>query len=183
MNDQTTIEEPATEEKVAKNLIGEKYRGKYKTPDWIGEFVNERAVEYGTKMVETKVVDEDGNEVVETKEVRTKKKSLNLDTFFALCEMNNIDPALVARMKSQREGVNAIGRIRMTLGNSLRAAARKRGGLLDLEGNFVGAPESITKGAPPIETPNGEKLVTASQPAEASDPLPAEDDAAVDSEE
>ncbi len=141
------------------SIIDPKYRDKYKDPDWIGELINSNATDAVTKTVKSK--DKDGNETEET--VETKKRKLDLDRFFALCKANHID---TASMEEQVGRPNATGRIRMTLGNSLRAAARRRGGLFDNDGNWQDAPEAITKGAEPTENPDGSKIAKAKAEAE-----------------
>lgn len=137
------------------SIIDAQYREKYKTPDWLGDFVNANAVDAVTKEVEVK--DEEGN-VTGTETKTTGKTVLDLDKFFDLCEKNHVN---TDKMRAQRDGKNAAGRIRMTLGNSLRAAARRRGGLFDLDGEWNEAPEEITKGKEPVENADGTKIAKA----------------------
>lgn len=116
-----------------KSIIGSKYAGKYKDKDWLGQFVDANATDAVTR--EKKLVDpETKAETVET--IETGKRSLNLDKLFQLCKANGID---TAKMEAQRDRPNAPGRIRMTLGNRLRAAAKHRHGLYDLNGEWTDA--------------------------------------------
>lgn len=116
-----------------KSIIGSKYAGKYKDKDWLGQFVDANATDAVTR--EKKMVDpETKAETVET--IETGKRSLNLDKLFQLCKANNIE---TGEMEAQRDRPNAPGRIRMTLGNRLRAAARHRHGLFDRNGEWVPA--------------------------------------------
>jgi hypothetical protein len=62
-----------------------------------------------------------------------KRTRLDLDKLFALADANHVD---TAKMKAQRDQKNAPGRIRMTLGNNLRAVAKRRHGLNDVGGVF-----------------------------------------------
>lgn len=143
-------------------IIDSKYRGKYKTPDWVGTFINKNASDEKMKTIKTK--NEEG-EITSEETVGTGKFVLNLDDFFGLCKVNHID---TSKMEEQRDRPNAPGRIRMTLGNSLRAAARRRGGLYDLDGEWQDAPEEITGGVEPVENPDGTKIAKA-KPAESEE--------------
>lgn len=139
------------------SIIGEKYRGKYKgASDWIGEVIQANC---STQPMKT-VKDAEGNET----EVAKGKSVLNVDALISLSKANHID---TSKMEEQRDRKNAPGRIRMTLGNMLRAAARKRHGLY-INGEWVEAPEAFLESAPdePTETRDGEKIVKAKPAAE-----------------
>lgn len=144
-----------------KSIIDPKYQGKYKEKDWLGKFIDEQATD--PVMKEVKLKDEDGKPTGETEMQPTAKTKLDLDKFFALADANYID---TASMKEQRDRPNAPGRIRMTLGNSLRAAAKHRHGLFDLDGNWVEAPEEFLGDAEKTQNPDGSKIAK-EKPAEA----------------
>lgn len=139
-----------------KSIIPAKYQGKYREKDWLGNFIDQHATTVATKSV--KVKGEDGKPTGETEEVETNKRVLDLDAFFALCKANGID---TAKMEEQRDRPNAPGRIRMTLGNSLRAAARRRHGLNTADGEFVVADAEFVDGHEKTETPDGERIAKA----------------------
>lgn len=134
------------------SIIDEKYRDRYREPDWVGQMINKDATE--TIMKTVKVKDEEGN-VTGEEEVPTKKSKLDLDKLFKICEVNKID---YAKFDEQRDNPNAPGRIRMSVGNMLRAAARRRGGLYDINGDWQLAPAELMDGKEPTETPDGEKI-------------------------
>lgn len=141
-----------------KSIIGAKYQDRYKEKDWLGNFIDSNATDPVTREKKTKVKDEAGVETVTTETVETGKRKLNLDNFFALADANLID---TASMREQRDRPNAPGRIRMTLGNSLRAAARHRHGLFDVAGVWVEAPADWLGDAVRIQHPDGSKIVVA----------------------
>ena len=150
-------------EDTGKSIIPAKYQGKYREKDWLGKFIDEQATETVMKTVKTK--NEEG-EVDGEDTVPTNKRVLDLDAFFALCETNHID---TSKMKAQRDRPNAPGRIRMTLGNSLRAAARKRHGLFDAEGEWHNADDDFIGDAPLKENRDGTKIAAAKTEAETAD--------------
>jgi hypothetical protein len=118
---------------VSGNFINEKYQGKYRgASDWIGELID----------AECLVEDKDGN------------VSLDLKALFALAKANGID---TAKYKAQAEQPHATGRLRMTLGNALRARARRRHGLLTADGTRkkLTDPKSIEAPPEPIEKIDG----------------------------
>lgn len=135
----------------SKSIIDPKYRGN-RDKDWLATFVDEQVRVPVMKTVKTK--DEEGN-VTGEEQVPTTKSVVDLDKLFALCAANNVD---AERMKEQVDRPNAPGRIRMTLGNSLRAACKRRHGLYDLDKNWVAAPAEFLDGAELKENPDGSKL-------------------------
>lgn len=151
-----------TEVKSTASIIDPKYRGRAKVADWLSLFVDNIVTKPVTKEKTVKSKDEDGNEVVSTETVTLARRQLDLDALFALAQSNSID---TAKMEEQRDRPNAPGRIRMTLGNSLRAAAKHRHGLFDLEGNWHEADAEFVGDAPKTQNPDGSKIVTA-KPAE-----------------
>lgn len=144
-----------------KSIISEKYAGRGKEKDWLGRFIDDQAVSPVTR--EKTVKNDDGTETTEA--VATSKTTLDLDRLFALCSANHID---TSKMEEQRGRPNAPGRIRMTLGNSLRAAARKRHGLFDIDREWRAAPGEWLNGAPLKENPDGTKVVV-DAPADAAE--------------
>lgn len=166
------------EEKQTKSIIGSKYQDRYKEKDWLGQFIDANVTEASTREKVTKTKDEDGNEVETVETVVLKKRTLNLDKLFELSKANHID---TTAMEEQRDRKNAPGRIRMTLGNSLRAAAKHRHGLFDLEGNWVEAPEEFVGDGVKTQNPDGSKIVVAKvEAAEATNEPEAATEAADD---
>lgn len=122
-------EEVATTE--AKSIVDPKYADRYKDrpKDWVANLIDAEATVPVTKVVKTK--DEDGTETEEV--VETGKRTLDLDRLFDLARANGVD---VTNLEASRDTQGAPGRARMTVANSLRAAARKRHGLNDANGNW-----------------------------------------------
>lgn len=124
------------------SIVPDKYKGKYKgASDWVGEFIESQC-----------------NETPEG----AKKSQLNVNRLFDLAEANGIN---VDKFKGQE---NAAGRMRMTIGNSLRATARKRHGLKTIAGKNTKAPAEFieaavekfgAKYAEPQEKPDGTRIV------------------------
>lgn len=143
------------------SIIDPKYRGKYtkETRDWVGAFIDTECGSPVMKTVKTK--DEDGT--VKTSEVATGKVAIDVDKLFKLAEQNHIDCEKYAESK------DAVGRMRMTLGNSLRAAARKRHGLKNLGGTFMTASTEFVKDlGEATETADGQKIAKAKPEAAAA---------------
>lgn len=150
------------------SIIDSKYKDRYKAKDWLGTFIDEQASEQVQKSVPTK--NEDGSPGPDEL-VPVGKPVLNLDKFFALTRANAID---TASMEAQRDQKNAPGRIRMTLGNSLRAAAKKRHGLNTIDGTFVEAPAEFLGDATKTHNPDGSKIVVEKATAPEGEPAPTE---------
>lgn len=160
--------EPKTTEAVAeptakKSIIPEKYQGKYKgAEDWLSQFIDGQVKTVPMKdKTTTETVD--GEEITKTISVAAGKAKLDLDKLFALTDANGIDSK---EMQAQRDRKNAPGRIRMTLGNALRAAAKHRHGLNNIDGNFVDAPAEFIGDAAKTHNPDGSKIVVAKPSAE-----------------
>jgi hypothetical protein len=150
MADENETVAPAAENK---SIIGEKYRGKYTgAGDWLAGMIDGQVQTPEFKDKTTK--DEDGVET--TRSVATGQKPVDLKKLFELAEANGIDAE--ARYGDQIERPNATGRLRMTIGNMLRARARKRHGLNDLEGNFVAADADFVGDHPKTQHPDGSKI-------------------------
>lgn len=137
----------------SKTIIDSKYRDKYKTPiDWLAEFVDSQVKK---PVMKTKTVtDEESGEKTET-QVETKKTRVDMDALFGLMDQNNID---VAKYEEQRDRPNAAGRLRMTFGNMLRAAAKKRHGLVDLNGEWHDAPAEFVGDHAKTHNRDGSKI-------------------------
>jgi hypothetical protein len=138
----------------SKSIIDPKYRGK-RDKDWLAEFIDGQVKVAVMKTVKTK--DDEGN-VTGEEQVPSAKSVVDLDKLFALSRANHIDAKIVDSMIEQRDRPNAPGRIRMTLGNSLRAAARKRHGLYDIGGAWNEAPEAFVGESPRVEARDGSKM-------------------------
>lgn len=116
----TTKKPKAEKQQKAQNgetssIVNPKYRELYKTrePDFVAQVLNDQAVD--TKTVKGK----DGAE-------EERRGMVNVDALFALAEANGLE---VEKFRSQVGSPNFAGRFRMTVGNMLRATARKRHGL------------------------------------------------------
>lgn len=167
MTKEDTIAEPTAK----KSIIPEKYQGKYKgAADWLTTFVDGqvKAVAMKDKTVKETV---DGEEVTKTIQVASGPAKLDLDKLFALCDANGIDSK---DMQAQRDRKNAPGRIRMTLGNSLRAEAKHRHGLNTIDGTWTEAPAEFLGDAPKTKNPDGSKIVVAKADTPATEDTVAE---------
>lgn len=141
-------------DKQDKSIVPEKYREKYRGPgDWVKQFMTAQVTKPKTKEVDVK--DEDGNVVgTDTKEL--KGSVTDIEALFDLAVANNLD---VDKYRGDVDKKNAVGRLRMTIGNKLRAAARRRHGLNDLNGDWHDADSDFLAGLPdPTETQDGEKI-------------------------
>lgn len=117
------------------NFMPERYRDKYRgDQDWLGNFIN----------MNCRRVLEEG-----------KAAQLCLDSLMNLAEVNAIDPKSVSYWRKQFNKPGAPGRIRMTIGNMLRARAKRRHGLFDLEDNWVRADDEFIGDARRTEEPDG----------------------------
>lgn len=168
METQTETAAPAKEP--SKSIIPEKYRVR-KDPDWLAGFIDDQVRMPIMKTVAVK--DEQGNDAG-TEEKDTGKTAVDLDALFKLCELNHVK---TDKMRAQTDRPNAPGRIRMTLGNSLRAAAKRRHGLFALDGEWTAVPEGFVEaGTVPTEMPDGTRFAVAKPAADA----PSTEDAPAD---
>jgi hypothetical protein len=146
------------------SIIDPKYRNKYRDGgDWLSQFVDSQVKEPVTK--EKVVTAEDGTKTTEV--VETKQTRINMDNLFALAEVNSID---VDKYKPDADKPNAPGRLRMTIGNMLRAAAKKRHGLYNVHGEWNEADAEFIGDALKTQNPDGSKVVVEkpeAEPAEA----------------
>lgn len=131
-----------------KSIIGGDYAKKYRErgADWIGELIDKQCVAQDDKGKPTGLVIED---------------------LFGLAEVNGID---VTKYRTQVDRPNAVGRLRMTIGNMLRARAKRRHGLYATDQKWVKAPkeflESIDAPEKPTEQKDGTKIVAPKPKAE-----------------
>ena len=110
-------------------MIDSKYAGKYKgASDWNGELIKAQCYDVG------------------------EGKGLDLDSLFTMAEANHLD---ITELKTQRGRKNAPGRLRMTIGNSLRAAAHRRGGLYGPDEKWHKADDGFMDGREVTEGKDG----------------------------
>jgi len=154
------------------SIMPDKFRSKdYKgAQDWLTSFVDGQVKVAVTKTVTTKA--EDGTETTST--VDTAKTTVSMDALFALGKVNNLN---VDKYADQVENKNAPGRLRMTIGNMLRAAARKRHGLFDVNGEWHAAPDDFVGDAELKENRDGTKIAKV-KAAETAEPAKEDADAA-----
>ena len=129
-----------------KSIINSKYTGKYReASDWMGDFIRKNASAFEEVTVNGKTVEQEAG--------------LDVDALFTLAENNGLD---VASHKKRKKDPGFVGNFRMSLGNMLRAVARKRHGLYDVENTFRKAPADwlSEQGAPEkaTHTKDGEKI-------------------------
>lgn len=173
----TTEETTSTEQApVRKSIIPPKYQGKYKgAEDWLASFIDGQVKV--VPMKDKTVTEGEGDDAItKTITVAAGKAKLDLDKLFALSEANSIDAEIVKTMREQRGRKNAAGRIRMTLGNALRAAAKHRHGLYTIDGTWTDAPAEFIGDAVKTHNPDGSKIVVA-KPATTEDSAKAEGEA------
>lgn len=146
------------------SIIDPKYKGRPAKADWLTDFLNRHASNAAHKTVKVPATeDTPAREDL----VATGKFSTNLGKLFAIAEANGF-PA-TEKYGDQVERKNAVGRLRMTIGNVLRATAKKRGGLYDADKNFVDADDAFMGGNAPTHNPDGTKIPKApASTAEAS---------------
>lgn len=156
--------EDTTTAPAKKSIIPDKYQGKYKgAEDWLSEFIDGQVKV--VPMKDKTVTEGEGDDAVtKTISVAAGKAKLDLDKLFALTDANAIDSK---EMQAQRDRKNAPGRIRMTLGNALRAAAKHRHGLNTIDGTWTEAPAEFIGDSPKTQNPDGSKIAVAKASAEA----------------
>lgn len=113
------------------SIVDKKYAEKYKSKekDWLSKFID------------SQVITEDS-------------KKINTEKLLDLARANGID---VKDWEGQ-EGGSVPGRMRMTLGNMLRAAARKRHGLNDVESKWHDADAEFIGDVKKVQNPDGTKI-------------------------
>lgn len=140
------------------SIVPDKYKGKYKGPsDWLGHFINDQA--YSAKIeAEYEVTkNEDGSEKKTLKRKAVPAK-LDVSKLFALAHQNGLK---TDKYGTAAENEKNGGRMRMTIGNMLRAEAKARHGLVDLAGNFVEADADFIGDHVKTKNADGSKIVTA----------------------
>jgi hypothetical protein len=110
--------------------------------DWINRILDERCT--NTINAVPAETDDEGNVV---KRGRKGKKVLDLEALKALAADNAIEVKAYPNP----------GMYRMNVGNMLRAAARKRGGLV-IDGEFTSAPSDFEVNEKITENPDGSKI-------------------------
>lgn len=163
-------DETQNEETSSNSIIADKYRDGYKgAEDWLSEFIDGQVKK---PVMKTKTIkDDDGNET--TEEYATKQTRVDLEALFTLADQNSLDAR--ARYADQVDRKNAAGRLRMTIGNMLRAAARHRHGLFDVEGEWNDAPEGFLGDHPKTQERDGTKIVPPKPEADAETETESED--------
>jgi len=140
-------------ENESKSIIADKYgKGYTGANDWLAGFIDGQVKEAVTR--EKTVTDDEGNKTTET--VELKRKTLNVDKLFDLAAANGIDAR--AAYGDQLDRPNAAGRLRMTIGNKLRSAAKHRHGLYDIDGDWAEAPVEFIGDHAKTQNPDGSKI-------------------------
>lgn len=152
-----------------KSIIGKKYGKGYRgAEDWCRDFIDEQVKVAKTSTKEVKN-EETGEVTTETREL--KGKVLDIDKLLGLARVNNLDEGAIANLEKQKDKRNAPGRIRMSIGNMLRAAAKKRHGLYDLDGEWTDAPTDFVGETERTEERDGKTIAKApAQEAPAEEP-------------
>lgn len=146
------------------SIVNPKYRGKYnaENADWLSRLIV--ANTYVQKTKEKTIKAEDGTETTET--VNVGKPAVDLEKLFDFAEANAINARELYGDQVDRAG--AAGRLRMTIGNLLRSAAKRRHGL-NVDGKFVEAPAEFIGEVAKTENPDGSKIAKpAKEEAEAA---------------
>lgn len=121
------------------SIVDETYRERYRGPgDWFKQLIDGECYYHVTKIVEE--TQEDGTITVIEK--TTKKRRLDVEKLFDLATENGIDEDRLTKFREIVGTNTSEGRIRMSVGNMLRAKAKKEGGLM-VNGKFVKAPEEF----------------------------------------
>lgn len=117
-NTDAPVAEVANEASTKKSIVDPKYRNRYKgeeAKDFVSKFIEEQC----------RVASTDG-----------KSSVFDTGKLFDLALLNGGKQAKVDKLKTQEGGRGYGPRMRMTLGNVIRASARKRHGVVALDGNF-----------------------------------------------
>ncbi len=130
-----------------KSIIPAKYRDQNKEPDWIGSLITKHCTNSEQK------TDDDG------KPVGKAKVTLDCEALIAMAEANGLEKA--GEFRPVISTKNGPGRVRMSVGNMIRAAARRRGGIFHLkdgEPKWNNAPEEFMGDREPTEKRDGTKI-------------------------
>lgn len=157
-----------------KSIIDPKYRGKYKTPDWLGTFMagqvtNTKTLPATPATEATEQVGEIGKEGFKPAKAakaaqpeRVVADGVDVEKVFALGRKNGLN---LDKFETQKDGHGFEGRFRMTVRNMLQTVAKQRHGLYNLGDTFVEAPADwlALKSAPANATHNqdGSKIAVA----------------------
>ena len=128
MSEKTTTNEGDTAEAApSKSIIPGKYAAAYKErgADWLGEMIAHEC-----------------NVTVEGTDKKKASTGLELNKLFDLGKANSVD---TSKYHDQVDRPNAIGRLRMTIGNMLRARAKRRHGMFNIAGKWHNAPADWLK--------------------------------------
>lgn len=163
-----------------KSIIDPKYRGKYKTPDWLGQLLLDNTS--STKVVAAKPATEATEQVgkigetgykpakaaQEAQPAKIVKDGVDVNKLFALARENGLN---VDKFETQRETHGFDGRFRMTVRNMLQTVVKQRHGLL-VDGDFVVAPPEflLKANAPTVATHNQDGTKIAKAKAEVAPP-------------
>lgn len=157
------------------SIIDPKYKDKYKqNKDWLSKAIEQHAYEQKTKeRSKTEKVEGEPDKVT-SEIVNVGKPAVNLNKLFDVAEANGIKARELYGAQIDRPG--APGRLRMTIGNSLRAAAKARHGLNLPVGEggayqFVDADAAFIGDLPKTQNPDGSKIAKA-KPAETEGEAP-----------
>lgn len=146
----------------AKSIIDPKYRNKYKNrAEWLSDLLKEHA-SLTKEHPAVAAVGEEGKEGYKpAKDARTTVEGVDTTALFAIGAENGFN---LDKYKNQTDGHGFPGRFRMTVGNMLRAEAKKRHGIM-LGGTFVEAPadwlEANKAPAEPTHAQDGTKIAKA----------------------
>lgn len=144
------------------SIIDPKYRDRYRNRElgWFDHFMNDNVM-VATSRTKT-VKDAEGNTT--TEEV-PGKPAIDMDKLFELAGANGVDAK--GKYGDQIDAKNAAGRLRMTVGNMLRARAKARHGLYNVAGEWVEADEAFLDGAERTQERDGTKIPKAKPAKEA----------------
>jgi len=121
------------------SIVDEAYRERYRGEgDWFKQLVDAEC--YYSVIKTTEEIQEDGT--VKTIEKTTAKRRLDVERLFDLATENGIEEERLTKFREIVGTNTSEGRIRMSVGNMLRAKAKKEGGL-KVNGTFVKAPEEF----------------------------------------
>lgn len=138
--------------------------GKPKTEgDWINRIIADhcRVVTQEAQEAVAEVKDEDGNVTVEGKRAVAEKSEISDEKLDKLAHMNEL---------ALKDSYPNIGMKRMALGNKMRAAAKRRGGLMlpDVNGDatWTDAPDDFEVNEQITENADGTKIAKAEETTE-----------------
>lgn len=121
------------------SIVDEDYRMRYRGKgDWFKQFIDAHC--YNPVMKRVEVTLSDGT--VEMQDQPTKRRVFDPNALFDMAVENGIPEDRLTRFKEIVGQVTSEGRIRMSVGNMLRAATRKNGGLT-FRGTFYEADEDF----------------------------------------